>query len=153
MGKRGPKPKPTGLRVLEGNPSRRPINHEEPRPIGEPVCPEHLSDDGKAIWRQIMDSLPPGMIAAADTPLLAAFCEAWSTHKAATEELNRDRDLLGKNLAPAGKPSPYIKIASEAARTMATLATRLGLSPADRSGLKVGDHSKGNTRWKGLIAS
>jgi hypothetical protein len=30
MGKRGPPPKPTALRVLSGNASKRRINHEEP---------------------------------------------------------------------------------------------------------------------------
>ena len=152
MGKRGPKPKPTNLRLLEGNPSRRPINHGEPRPTGDPVCPAHLSEDAKAVWRQIMESLPPGMISAADSPLFAVYCQTWAIHKAATEALQRERDLLGDSLAPRGRISPYVKIATEAARTMASLSTRLGLSPADRSGLKVGDRSKGSERWHGLIA-
>lgn len=150
MGKRGPKSKPTELRVLEGNPGRLPINTEEPRPVGEPECPAHLSDDARAMWRQLMDSLPPGMITAADAPLLACYCEAWATHKAATEALQRGRDLLGENLVRNGRPSPYLRIATEAARTMASLATRLGLSPADRTGIK-GPSIQGSGKWAGLI--
>ncbi|MEQ9488036.1 MAG: phage terminase small subunit P27 family [Alphaproteobacteria bacterium] len=151
MGKRGPKPKPTGLRILEGNPSRRPINEAEPVATGEPPIPEHLSDDAQQIWRQIMDSVPPGMISAADAPLLAAYCEAWSTHKQAAIQLRKERDLMGPTLIRDGKPSPYVKIMSDAARTMATLATRLGLSPADRSGLKMGERKPESSRWAGLI--
>jgi len=29
---RGPPPKPTYLRILEGNPSKRPLNRNEPQP-------------------------------------------------------------------------------------------------------------------------
>ena len=147
MGKRGPKPKPTALRVLEGNPGRRPINHEEPRPTGDPVCPEHLCADAKAVWKQTMDSLPPGMISAADAPLLAAFCEAASLHKRAVEVIGRERSLILR-----GRPMPHVMIALEAARTQAPWATRLGLSPADRSGLKLGDRGKGSGKWGGLVA-
>jgi len=150
MGKRGPKPKPTGLRILEGNPSRRPINHTEPRPTGEPVCPPHLCDDAQATWAQIMDSLPPGMIASADAPLLAAYCEACATHKQATERLNKRREI--NDLVYRGKVTPWIKIVADQARVMAMLSTRLGLSPADRSGLKLGDQGKESGRWGGLIA-
>ena len=152
MGKRGPKPKPTELRVLEGNPSKRPLNAEEPKASGEAVCPAHLSEDAAAIWAVIMESLPPGLISAADMPLLAAYCEAWSAHKAAVEALQRDRDLIGGNLVRNDKPSPYLRIMDQTAKTMASLSTRLGLSPADRSGLKLGDQRKGDSKWGDLIA-
>lgn len=151
MGKRGPKPKPTRLRILEGNPSKRPVNTAEPTPSGVPECPEHLSDDGKAMWSQIMGSVPPGMISCADAPLLAAYCEAWSTHKAAVENLRNERTLFGQSMVTNGKPSPYIRIMTDAARTMATLGSRLGLSPADRAGLKIGDRKPEASKWAGLI--
>jgi hypothetical protein len=32
MGKRGPSPKPTSLKVLQGNPGKRKINKSEPKP-------------------------------------------------------------------------------------------------------------------------
>jgi P27 family predicted phage terminase small subunit len=99
-----------------------------------------------------MESLPPGMISAADAPLLAAYCEAWSTHKAAVEALASRRVPRRDCLILRGKAAPAVKVMAEAARTMATLATRLGLSPADRSGLKLGDRSKGSGRWGGLVA-
>ncbi len=38
MGQRGPAPKPTALRILEGNPGKRPLNASEPRPrAGRPA--------------------------------------------------------------------------------------------------------------------
>lgn len=35
MGKRGPAPKPTKLKALQGNPGKRPLNENEPEPTGE----------------------------------------------------------------------------------------------------------------------
>lgn len=151
MGKRGPRPKPTNLRLIEGNPGRQPINTSEPVPSGTPDCPEYMCDDAKTKWRDIMESVPPGMITSADSPLLEAYCEAWATHKRATELMKATPpDLFGDNLTSKGKASAYLKIRSDAAKTMASLATRLGLSPAARSGLKL-NTPKGNSKWSGLI--
>lgn len=93
-----------------------------------------------------MGSVPPGMIASCDGPLLEAFCEAWAVHKQATQALA----AAAGGLAPDGRPSPYLRIRTEAARTMASLATRLGLSPADRNGLRLGQPKDGG-RWGQLI--
>ena len=91
------------------------------------------------------------MITVADAPLLEAFCEAWATFKQASERLNTAPATSSAIGSPTGgRPSPYLKIWTEAARTMASLATRLGLSPADRNGLKLGT-PKDSGRWGGLI--
>ena len=152
MGKRGPKPKPTALRVLEGNPGRLPINPDQPVPSGEAECPEHLSNDARAVWGQIVAAMPPGFYTPADAPLLAAFAESWATHKAAAEGLRRDRDLFGARLVHDERASAYVRIMAEAARTMASLATRLGLSPADRVGLKATGNPERTSKWAGLIS-
>jgi P27 family predicted phage terminase small subunit len=136
--------------LLEGNAGRLPINPSEPKPTGQPDCPDYLCDDAKGKWGDIIGSVPPGMITNADAPLLEAYCEAWATHKKAAEMMIKSRDLLGDNLLMNGKPSPYLKIRNEAAKTMASLATRLGLSPADRSGLKLGV-PKATNKWSSLI--
>jgi hypothetical protein len=36
MGRRGPPPQPTKLRLLSGNPGKRPLPRAEPQPIGQP---------------------------------------------------------------------------------------------------------------------
>ena len=39
MAKPGPKPKPTHLKIITGNPGKRPLNHDEPEviePLGTP---------------------------------------------------------------------------------------------------------------------
>ena len=146
MGKRGPKPKPTALRVLEGNPGRLPIQPDEPKPSGGISMPEHLQEASKKVWNQIIESMPPSFFSVADMPLLAAFCEAWADHSRATEALAH-----GADMANGGRVSPLITIRNQAARTMATLGSRLGLSPADRVGLKTPAPQEGGKWGGGLI--
>lgn len=39
----GPKPKPTAIKILEGNPGKRPLNLNEPKPQRiAPECPVYL---------------------------------------------------------------------------------------------------------------
>ncbi len=58
MGKRGPAPKPTNIRILEGNLSKRPFNSREPEPQpGEPALPVHLDAKARRIWRQLVPLL------------------------------------------------------------------------------------------------
>ena len=146
MGKRGPKPKPTKLRLLDGNPSRRPINRDEPRPKGEIRMPEHLSQIARTQWTRIVESMPPGFYTPADEALLAAYSEAYADHVNASKALKDEESLLAD-----GKANPLIAIRNQAARTMATLGTRLGLSPADRTNLKTPPVQE-DSRWAGLIA-
>ena len=48
MAQRGRKPKPTALKMLEGNPGGRPLNTKEPRPEKKaPRCPSWLEDEAK----------------------------------------------------------------------------------------------------------
>src|SRR5687768_3708732 len=77
---RGRKPKPTLLKILDGNPGKRPINESEPNaPDGVPDCPDWLDDEAKAEWARVIPELREmGLLSRADRPALAAYCTAWS---------------------------------------------------------------------------
>ena len=48
MAQRGRKPKPTAMKVLEGNPGGRPLNKNEPKPDKKaPRCPAWLEEEAK----------------------------------------------------------------------------------------------------------
>jgi phage terminase small subunit len=76
---RGRKPKPTHLKLLEGNPGRRPLNIGEPRPQAKiPTCPAHLSPSAKAEWKRLAHMLHRlGVITELDRAALAAYCQAY----------------------------------------------------------------------------
>ena len=55
MGKRGPAPKPTDVRVMEGNPSKRKFNAFEPQyDRTAPERPSGMSAGARKIWDQLV---------------------------------------------------------------------------------------------------
>ena len=58
MGLRGPAPKPTTIKRLEGNPGKRKLNDGEPSPrLGAPECPDHLDDVARKEWDRLTSIL------------------------------------------------------------------------------------------------
>ena len=53
---RGRKPIPDRLKILTGNPGRRPIR-EGPEPGGIPTRPDHLSDEARVEWNRVVPEL------------------------------------------------------------------------------------------------
>jgi hypothetical protein len=74
----GRKPKPTVLKLITGNPGRRPLNRREPklRP-GIPSCPPHLSPEAKREWSRVIPLLAEcRLVTEVDRAALAAYCQA-----------------------------------------------------------------------------
>ena len=54
MGLRGPAPKPTAIKRLEGNPGKRKLNEAEPTlTVGVPECPDYLDEVAKREWGRL----------------------------------------------------------------------------------------------------
>lgn len=144
MGLRGPKPKPTDIRLLEGNPGRLPINEDEPNPTGQPAPPDGLRPDAAAAWNRIMEAMPPGLYTQADERLLFAYCEIWQDFIDLTRAITEDGTVTSDGVNPA------VTARLNVANRLATLGTRLGLSPADRANLKM-PKQQPSSKWNGLI--
>ncbi len=82
MAKPGPPPKPTNLRLLQGNPSRRPINDKEPKPEaieGIPKPPFKLKKEAMQIWERMCPMLSRiGLLTVCDTNTLARYCDLFA---------------------------------------------------------------------------
>jgi phage terminase small subunit len=100
----GPPKKPTAWRRAEGNRGKRAWNHAEPQPPeGTPDCPEHLSDEARAEWHRLVDTLVKmGVITIVDRAVLAAYCQAYGRWVEAEEKL-MEAPLLFKT------PSGYVQ--------------------------------------------
>ena len=135
---RGRKPKPTALRLVEGNLSRRPFNRNEPKPpTAMPTCPSHLSPTAKAEWKRLARTLnETGLLTGIDRTALATYCQAYGRWVEAERKLSETPPLLK---TPAGyvQASPWIAIANKQIELMTRLMAELGLSPAARSRLSV----------------
>ena len=120
---RGRKPKPTHLKVLEGNPGRRPINGAEPKPAGDlPTCPAHLGPSAKAEWKRLARDLNRiGLLTMADRAALAVYCQSWGRWMAdGLAHRARALRLLGNGVHPLA-----------AAHAWRSLAAAHGLGPVD----------------------
>lgn len=73
---RGPHPKPTALKILEGvKPGR--INQREPVITGTPEQPADLTVDAKVLWDQVAPAMiRSGVLTVADVPAFAELLEA-----------------------------------------------------------------------------
>ena len=135
---RGRKPKPTRLKVIEGNPGHRPINGREPRPPqSQPSCPAHLSPTAKAEWKRLAQTLNKiGILTQVDRAALAAYCQSYGRWVEAERKLAETPVLLK---TPAGyvQPSPWLAIASKQLELMARFMAELGLTPSARSRLAI----------------
>lgn len=78
-GTRGPMPKPAALRLLEGNPGKRPLDLTagvNPK-IEVPSVPKHLGAEAKKEWKRITPILEDlGLISGLDRTALALYCQA-----------------------------------------------------------------------------
>ena len=85
MATRGRKPKPTALKVLEGNPGKRPLNDREPvPPKGTLKCPAWLLPEAKKEWKRLAPALEAmGVLTMADLTAFEGYCQAYARWKEA----------------------------------------------------------------------
>jgi P27 family predicted phage terminase small subunit len=131
---RGRKPKPTRLKLIEGNPGKRATNQHEPRPEPKvPTCPAHLCPAAKAEWKRLARELfVLGIVTDLDRAALAAYCQAYGRWAEAERKLKETPMLLK---LPSGyiQPSPWLAIANKQLELMAKYMAELGLSPVSRT--------------------
>jgi P27 family predicted phage terminase small subunit len=111
----GPQPTPTALKILRGNPGRRPLNHDEPQPeVTLPDPPADLTGHALAEWKErgpILFRL--GLITESDVPAFEGYCRAWGQYKDAEEQVAK----LGVVVkAPSGYPiqNPFLSVSNKA---------------------------------------
>jgi len=131
---RGRRPKPTRLKMLTGNPGKRRLNEDEPRPNPNiPECPPELGPVARTEWDRLVDELAVlRMLTNLDRAALAAYCGAYALWAEATVQLQKYGAMIK---SPTGFPiqSPYLSIVNRQAEIMMRIASEFGFTPASRS--------------------
>ncbi len=141
MGKRGPKPKPTKLKLVEGNPGKRKINKREPKPTNAiPSCPRQLNATARAEWKRVSAILHRnGLISLLDRAALAAYCSSYARYIYFEAKLAKKPGLaiqkLGTKENPYEQVSPMFTIMKQSMKDMNSFLAKFGMSPSDRVGL------------------
>lgn len=145
---RGRKPKPTVLKILAGNPGRRPLNSTEPQPTrGIPTMPTCLNSEAKAEWKRITPELDRlGLLTIVDRAALTYYCLAHSQAIAAANNIEKngvtiDVDVFAREsgdvVGSRTIVNPAVKIHNDAIRIAHKFLAEFGLTPATRSRLKA----------------
>ena len=134
MAVRGRKPKPTALKLLEGNPGKRPVNEKEPiPPKGTVKCPTWLEPEAKKEWKRLAPSLEAmGVLTQADLTAFAGYCQAYARWKEAEEFISQHGSIFQ---TPSGyvQQVPQVSIAQQNLKIMQSFCSEFGLTPATRA--------------------
>jgi len=140
---RGRRPKPTRLKVITGNPGKRPLNEHEPRPEPQiPPCPSELSPAAQREWHRLVTELGAlRLLTNLDRAALAAYCGAYALWAEAQEAIQKYGTMVK---SPSGFPmqSPYIAVANRQAEIMMRIASEFGFTPASRSRITTPSNSE-----------
>lgn len=140
MGKRGPAPKPTNLKVLQGNPGKRQLNENEPqfkKASEVPKPPAFLSTYAKKEWKRIAPFLyNNGLLTEADISSLAAYCQAYHRWLEA-EKLIRTYGYTTETDKGNIIQRPEVGIANKAMDSMLKYGKEFGLTPSSRTSLHI----------------
>ena len=130
---KGRKPTPTRLKIVRGNPGKRPLNKNEPKPTQKlPACPAFLDRAAKREWKRLAPDLTEiGLLTAADMAIFAGYCAAYSTFTQAQTKL-REHGRMVRAANGEPKPSPWLRIANQAQDQIFKVSGELGLTPSAR---------------------
>ena len=137
MGRRGPTPTPTKVKMLRGETRPSRLNLHEPMPASDaPKIPADMDPEAKTVWRRVLrDMRHTGVIRAADADVLRCYCEAVSRYAQAARLYAQSGPIVKRdgNLVK----NPLHQVARDNADEIRQFARELGLSPSARVGLRI----------------
>lgn len=138
MGRRGPAPTPTKLKMLRGETRPSRVNHREPKPRpNDPIKPSDLDAEAEEVWDRVVTEYGhTGVITAADTDALRAYCEAVARYRQAAGLLRQSGPLIKSKRTGEFVKNPLHQITRDNADLMRQYARELGLTPSARTGLQ-----------------
>jgi P27 family predicted phage terminase small subunit len=141
------------MRVIEGNPSRRPLPENEPQPV-VPIkladAPEYLTENAKQEWGEIGPPLHRlGLLTEIDLPVFEMYCLARGNVVAATEEMKSTTMTITTDKGNEVQ-NPIIGILNRSIEISLKLATEFGMTPSSRSKVTATKTEK-KSKFYGLI--
>jgi len=137
----GRKPKPTALKILEGEPNKDRINQNEPKP--EPPSlqfPDWLNEDGRRIWNRYAPVLKRlGVFKQTDEFAFACLCQEAGRYINLQKKIEEKKNYITTNVRQGDKSIPEINMANQCLKQIRGLMGEFGLTPSSRSRISVSD--------------
>lgn len=131
---RGRRPTPTSLKVLAGNPGKRPLTPAAPFTAGTPEMPAFLTGEAAKEWVRLT-ALCDGLLAPSHAGILTVVCQHFATFRAADDFLKKHGEVYETN-GPSGRlirSYPQVKQRFEALKQYRLALGDLGLTPVAMS--------------------
>jgi P27 family predicted phage terminase small subunit len=140
----GRRPTPTELKLVRGNPGKRPINKKEPLPAKRiPSTPAHLTDEGQVAWGRLTVLLDRmGVLTEADGFALERLCDCYAEILALRELVDANGRTYETTSTQGGlviKANPAVAMLADADRRFKSYLVEFGLTPAARSKVQIKD--------------
>lgn len=145
----GRRPTPTHLKILAGNPGKRPLPKEEPKPeIVAPDPPEWLEGEALREWDRIVpELLKLKLISELDRTGVVAYCVAYDRYVSA----NMDIRTLGSIIITTNGniiQNPAVGIANTSVDIMRKFLIEFGMTPASRTKVSTPGKPKAKDGWE-----
>ena len=143
MAKPGAKPKPTALKLVRGNPGKRPLGKAEPKPKPNvPTPPPHLCEDAVDEWQRVCGELAAlGIISNLDRAALSAYCQAygrWAQAERALAKMKNDAGgLIIQTQSGNMIQNPLVGVANKAMADMVRYCVEFGMTPSARTRIQA----------------
>lgn len=139
---KGGKPKPTALKILHGNPGKRPLNDREPKvDPAIPDPPEHMTERQVAIWNRFSKEMKSaGVLTKLDAVAYEMLCRAYVAATEAAEKVAEFGPIWmdkGDSKIPKFAYSPYWAVQNREEKKLLALLTEFGMTPSSRTRVKV----------------
>ena len=141
--KRGPPPQPTALKILRGNPGRRPLNEHEPQPAsGFPPCPDHLQGTAREAWERFGRELEAcGVGTQLDATALEMLATTYAAYLDAAGKVATGGAVWLKKAEPGEIPgytfSPFWSVMNREFKHLRMMLSEFGMTPAARSSVTM----------------
>ena len=132
--RRGGKPGPNSLKILNGVHDKNRINFEEPDvPAGAPDIPPGMGEVATAEWNRVVKILTEsGTITTLDRSALMCYCDAFAAYQK-NKTLSDKAEWYKNEKTGVMCIAPWVKLRDEADQRMRMWAGELGMTPSSRS--------------------
>lgn len=162
MSFRGPAPKPVALRVIDGNPSKRPLpNTPEPSTSDEvPAPPKHLGTEARRFWRKVAPELHRlGMLTEVDLAAFERLSESYGLAVQAMKDIKKNGPIEvasvfrkdGEVSGERRQKNPAIQVWRDSTTLFKALAAEFGITPATRARFNVPDDADGSGDFAAIL--
>jgi len=135
----GPKPKPTALKLVEGNRGHQklPANEPKPRPI-TPEKPPYLGKIAAKRWDALLPELETaGVLTVVDGDILACYCTAYQDVCELTKDVAEHGRTYGIGTNGAQSTRPEAVLLQKAKDDLRRFGAELGIGAASRTKVEV----------------